>query len=137
MNSLNRVQLIGNLTADPEHKVTQNGTDVAKFSIATNMTIKLKDGTSEERVEYHRLTAFGRLADLASKWLKKGKKVYVEARLTTNKYTDKEGNTKYSIEIIVQDIIFLTPKETDQSAPQSNEESLVDAATDIFGGEVL
>ena len=93
MGSLNKVMLIGNLGRDPEIRYTQAGSAVANFSLATTDRWTDRQGQRQERTEWHDIVAFDRLADLAQNYLKKGKSVYIEGRLQTRSWEDKEGNT--------------------------------------------
>jgi single-strand DNA-binding protein len=105
--SLNRVQLIGNLTADPELRYTPQGIAVASFSIATNRTWTTGDGEKKESAQFHRIVAWSKLAEICDQYLAKGKKVYVEGRLETREWTDKQDVKKYTTEIIINDMILL------------------------------
>ncbi|MBP8016738.1 single-stranded DNA-binding protein [Candidatus Gracilibacteria bacterium] len=107
MNSLNKVQLIGNLTADPEIKQTPNGQFVANFSIATNRTWKDTSGTKQEQVEFHNVVLWGRLAEIAQQYIKKGKKVYIEGRLQTRNWEDQTGVKRYKTEVVGENLIML------------------------------
>lgn len=100
MASVNKVILIGNLGRDPETKYTTGGDAVANLSIATTEAWKDKSGAKQEKTEWHRVVLFGRQAEVAGEYLKKGRSVYIEGRLQTRKYTDKEGVEKYATEII-------------------------------------
>ncbi len=100
MASLNKVMLIGNLGKDPEVRYTGSGQAVASFSIATSEKFKNKSGEWEERTEWHRITLWGKQAEIAGEYLAKGRTVFIEGRLQTRKYTDRDGNEKYSTEII-------------------------------------
>lgn len=100
MASVNKVILIGNLGRDPETKYTTGGDAVANLSIATTEAWKDKSGAKQEKTEWHRVVLFGRQAEVAGEYLKKGRSVYIEGRLQTRKYTDKEGVEKYSTEIV-------------------------------------
>src|SRR6202166_1783912 len=107
--SVNKVILIGNLGKDPEVKYTQGGMPVAKFSIATNERFKDKDGQWQDRTEWHNVVAFQRLAEIVGEYLKKGGKCYVEGRLSTSSWDDKEtGQKKYKTEIIANDLVLLS-----------------------------
>jgi single-strand DNA-binding protein len=107
--SVNKVILIGNLGKDPEVKYTQAGMPVAKFSIATNERFKDKDGQWQDRTEWHNIVAFQRLAEIVGQYLKKGGKCYVEGRLSTSSWDDKEtGQKKYKTEIIANDLVLLS-----------------------------
>jgi single-strand DNA-binding protein len=115
--SLNKVQLIGNITRDPEVKKTQSGGTVATFSIATNRSWKV-DGEAKEEVEFHRIVAWDKLAELCEQLLTKGRKIYVEGRIQTRKYEDSTGQQKESTEIVIDDMILLDSKKTiDTSEP--------------------
>jgi single-strand DNA-binding protein len=104
MKSLNRIQLIGNLGKDPEVKYTQQGTPVAKLSLATNERVKDKAGEWQDRTEWHSVVLWQRLAEIASEHLKRGSRVYVEGRLQTRSWDDKQtGQKKYITEIIASD----------------------------------
>ncbi len=103
--SLNRVILIGNLTRDPELKYTPNGTAVCTFGVATNRSWTTADGTVKEDVQYHRIVAWQKLAELCGKLLSKGKKVYLEGRLTYRTFTGKDGQERSITEIVLDDFI--------------------------------
>ncbi|MFZ0732039.1 MAG: single-stranded DNA-binding protein [Candidatus Sulfotelmatobacter sp.] len=106
--SLNRVQLIGNLGKDPEIKYTPQGTPVAKLTIATNERYKDKAGEWQDRTEWHNVVLWQRLAEIAGEYLKKGGKVFVEGRLQTRSWDDKQtGQKKYMTEIVGNDLILL------------------------------
>jgi single-strand DNA-binding protein len=106
--SLNRVQLIGNLGKDPEVKYTPQGTPVAKLTIATNERFKDKSGEWQDRTEWHNVVLWQRLAEIAGDYLKKGGKVYIEGRLQTRSWDDKQTNQKkYMTEVVASDLILL------------------------------
>ncbi len=100
MASVNKVILVGNLGRDPETRYTTSGEAVTNVSIATTDTWKDKSGEKQERTEWHRVAFFGKLAEIAGEYLKKGSQVYVEGRLQTRKWQDKEGQEKYTTEIV-------------------------------------
>jgi len=100
MASVNKVILIGNLGRDPETRYTTGGDAVTNLNIATTDTWKDKNGEKQEKTEWHRVVLFGRQAEIAGEYLKKGRSVYIEGRLQTRKYTDKEGVEKYATEIV-------------------------------------
>lgn len=104
---LNKATLIGNLGADPEMRATPNGQSVANFRIATSETYTDKQGQKQERTEWHRIVVWGKLAELCGEYLKKGRQCYIEGRLQTREWTDKDGNKKYTTEVVAQDITFL------------------------------
>jgi single-strand DNA-binding protein len=106
--SLNRVTLIGNLGKDPEVKYTPSGTPVAKIALATNERYKDKNGEWQDRTEWHNVVLWQRLAEIAGEYLKKGGKVYVEGRLQTRSWDDKQTNQKkYMTEVVANDLILL------------------------------
>jgi len=100
MASVNKVILLGNLGRDPETRYTTGGDAVTNLNIATSEQWKDKSGEKQERTEWHRVVLFGRQAEIAGEYLKKGRSVYIEGRLQTKKYTDKDGVEKYSTEIV-------------------------------------
>jgi len=107
MASVNKVILVGNLGSDPEVKYTPSGAAVANFNIATNENWTSKDGKKEERTEWHRIVVWNKLAELCGEYLAKGRTVYVEGRLQTREWNDKDGNKRYTTEIVAQTIQFL------------------------------
>jgi single-strand DNA-binding protein len=100
MASVNKVILIGNLGKDPETRYLPSGDAVTNFSIATTEKWKNKSGEQQEHTEWHRISMFGKVAEIAGEYLKKGSPVYVEGRIRTRKWQDKEGQDKYSTEIV-------------------------------------
>jgi single-strand DNA-binding protein len=105
--SVNKVILIGNLGADPEVRYTPSGAPVANFRIATSDNWTDKQGQRQERTEWHRIVAWGKLAELCGEYLSKGRQVYVEGRLQTRQWDDRDGNKKYTTEIVANQITFL------------------------------
>lgn len=103
--SLNRIVLIGNLTRDPELKYTPTGTAVCTFGIATNRSWTTNDGQTKEDVQYHRVVAWQKLAELCGKILNKGRKVFVEGRMTYRTFTGKDGIQRTIAEIVLDDFI--------------------------------
>jgi single-strand DNA-binding protein len=103
--SINKVILLGNLTRDPELKYTPAGTAVCTFGIATNRAWTTADGQTKEEAQYHRVVAWQKLAELCSKLLTKGRKVYIEGRITYRDYTDKNGQPRHITEIVLDDFI--------------------------------
>src|SRR5262250_660486 len=107
--SVNKVILIGNLGKDPEVKYTPQGTAVAKITLATNESYKDKGGQWQERTEWHNVVLWQRLAEIAGEYLKKGSKVYIEGRLRTDSWDDREsGQKKYRTEIVGSDLVLLS-----------------------------
>ena len=125
--SVNKVILIGNLGKDPEVRSTQTGSKIANLTLATseNWTNK-QTGNNEEKTEWHRLVLFNKTAEIAEKYLKKGSKIFVEGKLQTRKWTDKDNQERYTTEIVVDNFTMLDRREGggggdyDQSAKQSN-----------------
>ena len=107
MSSVNKVILIGTLGRDPEIRNLPSGEAVANISLATNSKYKNRNGEMVEEVEWHRVTFFGRLAEIAGQYLKKGGSVYVEGRLKTRKYTDQSGIEKYATDIVANEMQML------------------------------
>ena len=106
--SLNKVILIGNLTRDPLIRYTAKGSAVASFAVATNRSWVPTDGGEKvDEVEYHNITIFGKLAEIAEKYLKKGDKAYFEGRLKTNKWQGEDGKDRYTTEVVVEDMLML------------------------------
>ena len=107
--SWNRVELIGNLTRDPELRYTPNGAAVCTFGMATNRTY-VTEGERKEEVDFHRLVAWNKLAELCQQLLKKGNKVFVSGRLQTRSWEGQDGEKRTVTEIVVEDMILLTPR---------------------------
>lgn len=105
--SLNRVQLIGNLTRDPELRYTPAGNAVCTFGLATNRSWTTDSGEKREEVDFHRIVAWNKLAELCSQFLVKGRKVYVEGRLSTRNWTAQDGAQKSTTEVVIDDMILL------------------------------
>lgn len=99
--SLNKVILVGNLGRDPEVRSTQNGDKVANLNIATSERWRDRDGNNQERTEWHRVVLFGKIADVAERFLRKGSKVLIEGKLQTRKWQDQSGQERYTTEIVV------------------------------------
>ena len=107
MSGVNKVILIGNLGANPEMRFTQGGTAVANLRLATTERYKDKNGQQQEVTEWHRVVLFARLAELAGQYLAKGRQVYIEGRIRTQKWQDKQGQTRYTTEIVATTMQFL------------------------------
>ena len=111
MASVNKVILIGNLGRDPETRYSADGAAIANVSVATTRRYKDSAGQQQEETEWHRVVFFGRLAEIAGEYLRKGRPVYVEGRLRTRKWTDKEGVEKYTTEIVAENMQMLGSRE--------------------------
>ncbi len=101
MASVNKAIILGNLGKDPEVRYMQDGKPVANLSIATTESWKDKDGNKQEKTEWHRISMFGGVAEVAEKYLKKGDSVYIEGKIQTRKWTNKDGHDQYSTEVVV------------------------------------
>ena len=104
---LNKAMIIGNLGADPEVRHTQSGSAVANLSVATNEKWTDKSGQKQERTEWHKVTVWGKQAESCEKYLTKGRRVYVEGRIQTRDWEDKDGNKRYTTEIVAHTVTFL------------------------------
>jgi single-strand DNA-binding protein len=150
---INKVILIGNLGRDPQTRYTQGGAAVTNFSIATSESWKDKQsGEQQERTEWHNIVCFARLGEIAGEYLRKGSKVYIEGRLQTRKWQDKDGHDRYSTEIIANDMQMLDgrggPGDAPESAPRQGgerkpsrgdtraEPSYDSSATSDFGDDI-
>jgi single-strand DNA-binding protein len=107
VGSVNKVILVGNLGKDPDVRSAQSGTSVVNFTLATNESWNNKEGQREERTEWHRVVVFGKLADICGKYLQKGKQVYIEGRLQTRSWDDREGNKRYTTEVVASNMVML------------------------------
>jgi single-strand DNA-binding protein len=115
--SLNKVLLIGHVGKDPEVRFTGSGTPVASFSLATNESWKDAEGNQQERTDWHNIIAWKKLAEICGQWLKKGSKVYIEGRIQTRDYDDKNtGTKKYITEIIASSMIMLSDNRKESGA---------------------
>jgi single-strand DNA-binding protein len=139
VRSLNKVQLIGNLTRDPEMRYTNSGTPVVTFGVATNKSWKDQDGNVKESAEFHNIVAWNKIAEICQQLLAKGMKVYIEGSLTTRSWEGDDGVTRYKTEVRVDDMILLDSKgkegagiedaEVSQEAPVEEEESIPEEET--------
>ena len=107
MASVNKAIIIGNLGRDPEMRYMPSGDAICNFSLATTDTWKDKNGEKQEKTEWHRISMFGKLAEIAGEYLKKGSQVYVEGRIQTRKWTNKEGQDQYTTEIVADKMQML------------------------------
>src|SRR5438045_2358159 len=104
---VNKVILVGNLGADPEVRFTPSGQAVANFRIATSESWNDKNGQKQERTEWHRIVVWGKLGELCGEYLAKGRQCFVEGRLQTREWTDKENRKQYTTEVVAQNVVFL------------------------------
>lgn len=120
--SLNKVQLIGNLTRDPEIRYTNSGTPVATFGVATNKSWKDTNGELKEIAEFHNVVAWNKMAEICQQLLAKGMKVYIEGSLTTRSWEAEDGATRYKTEVRVNDMILLDSKGKQGAGMEDTEE---------------
>jgi len=133
MASVNKVILIGRLTKDPETRFMSNGDAVTSVTIATSETWKDKSGEKQEKSEFHRVTFYRKLAEIAGEYLKKGRPVYIEGRLETRKWTDKDGIERYTTEVIADKMQMLGSKP--ESSSQQPQESRSQNKANVSGFE--
>ncbi|MEJ2111873.1 MAG: single-stranded DNA-binding protein [Acidobacteriota bacterium] len=138
MSSLNKIMLIGNLGKDPEIRYTPDGTPVANFSLATSENWTDKSGSRQEHTEWHTIVAWSRLADLSKKYLSKGRQVYIEGRVRTREWNDRDGNKRRTTEVIATQMVLLgsrsqssdagvQPMETARRADPEPDDSFMDS----------
>ncbi|MCF7812263.1 single-stranded DNA-binding protein [Candidatus Gracilibacteria bacterium] len=120
MNSLNRAEIIGNITRDPELKSTKAGQSVTTIGVATNRGWTDSSGTRHDEAEFHNVVCWGKLAEISCQFLKKGAKVYFAGRLRTRSWEDESGVKHFRTEIVAQDMIMLSPKDGDNGNNNSN-----------------
>lgn len=118
---INKVILIGRLGADPEVRYTSNGGAVANFNMATNESWTDKSGQKQERTEWHRIVVWGKLAELCGQYLSKGRQAFIEGKLQTREWTDKEGGKRYTTEVVAQTVQFLGGPGSERGAGASND----------------
>ncbi|HEL7630561.1 TPA: single-stranded DNA-binding protein [Stenotrophomonas maltophilia] len=116
---INKVILVGNLGNDPDTKYTQSGMAITRLSLATTSVRKDKDGNQQERTEWHRVVFFGKLAEIAGEYLRKGSNVYIEGSLRYDKYTGQDGVEKYTTDIVADEMQMLGGKQEGQSGGTS------------------
>jgi single-strand DNA-binding protein len=138
MAGVNKVILVGNLGKDPELKYTPGGQPLCQFSLATTERYNDKNSQQQKRTEWHNIVVWGKLAELANQYLKKGRSAYIEGRITTRSWDDRDGNKKYRTEIVAREIQFLSggaPGEGrgDDAAVPMPEESAVAGPTPAAG----
>ena len=137
---INKVIVLGNLGSDPDARYMPNGNAVTNISVATTNSWKDKEsGERQEETEWHRVVFFGRLAEIASEYLKKGSQVYVEGRLQTRKWEDKEGNDRWTTEIVANDMQMLGERISSSSNSDSTrvrKQSGSEFATDDFDDDI-
>ena len=115
--SVNKVVLVGHLGSDPDSRYTPSGTAVVNFTLATNEAWRDSNGESQEKTEWHRCVMFGKSAELAGEWVKKGQLVYIEGKLQTRNWEDKDGNKRYTTEIVSDVFTMLGRKMNESEKP--------------------
>ena len=132
MASVNKVIVLGNLGREPEVKYLPNGDAVCNFSLATTESWKDKNGQKQDKTEWHNIVLFRKLAEIAGEYLKKGRPAYIEGRLQTRKWTDKEGKERYTTEIIGEQMQMLGGKDDAKpTAPEAPKADFDDMENDI------
>ena len=124
MAGVNKVILIGNLGKDPDVRYLDNGIAVANFSLATTENYKNKSGERVSQTEWHNIVLWRGLAEVAEKYLKKGASIYIEGKIKTRRWEDKEGNTRYNTEILADSMNMLGNKQTQEDSPSLSSESV-------------
>ncbi|MDH3973784.1 MAG: single-stranded DNA-binding protein [Deltaproteobacteria bacterium] len=132
MAGVNKVILVGNLGRDPEVRYTKSGQAVASFSLATSERWTGKDGNKEEKTEWHRITAWGKLGEICGEYLSKGKQVYIEGRLQTREWEDKDGNKRQTTEIVANNMTMLGQAGGAPQGGTSNSHSASSGGPDDF-----
>lgn len=135
MSGVNKVILIGRLGRDPEMRFTKSGDGVCNFSMATSETWTDKSGEKQEKTEWHNIVIWGKLAEIATEYLSKGKQVYIEGRLQTREWDDKDGNKRSTTEIVANNMTMLGGGETKEQQPGPNSQSMRE--DDRGGDEIL
>lgn len=134
---INKVILVGNLGADPETRAMPSGVQVTNISIATSESWKDKQtGEQQERTEWHKVVFFGRLAEIASEYLRKGSQVYVEGNLRTNKWQDRDGNDRYTTEIVAKEMQMMGGRPGSGAPAQASSSAAPPPASDQFDDDI-
>lgn len=134
--SLNKVQLIGNLTRDPELRYTPTGAAVCTIGLATNRQWTTEAGEKKEETEFHRVVAWNKLAELCSQLLVKGRKIYVEGRLRTNQWQGQDGSQRSTTEVVIEDMIILDSKRPAGEAVSTSEAPVSEPVVEVKKEEV-
>lgn len=118
MSSVNKAIILGNVGKDPEIRYMADGKATTNLSVATSSSWKNKDGEKQESTEWHRISAFGKLAEIIGEYVKKGSQIYIEGRITTRKWKDKDGQDKYTTEIIADQMQMLGGPKSEAKPPE-------------------
>lgn len=137
MRGVNKVVLIGNLGKDPDIQILEGNIVVAKFSLATTETFKDRSGQIRSETEWHTIILWRGLGELARKFLKKGSLVYIEGKLRTRSWEDKDGNKKFATEIVGDNLVMLEKKSGDDEVDADVDSAILTPPTDEFGDEKL
>ncbi len=129
MSGVNKVILLGNLGKDPEIRNLESGAKVATFSLATNRSYKAQDGKRVDETEWHNIVLWGALADLAEKFLAKGRQVFIEGRIRTRQWDDKEGIKRYTTEIVGENMTFLGGRDQRDDPPPPSDQDIPDSSS--------
>ena len=140
--NLNKAMIIGNLTRDPEMRNTPSGQNVASFSIATNLVWTDQSGQQQKKTEFHNIIAWRKLADICSKYLHKGSKVFIEGRLQTTDWTGQDGVKRYRTEIVAENMIMLdnkggSPMNGGMGGSENNSEMTIEIPDDVIDDEEI
>ena len=135
MAGVNKVILVGNVGRDPELRHTKTGTAVCSFSLATSEKWTGKDGNKEEKTEWHRIVAWGKLGEICAEYLAKGKQVYIEGRLQTREWDDKDGNKKQTTEIVANNMTMLGQASGSSSSSNSSNPASSEAPSSSGGSD--
>ncbi len=130
-NSVNKVILVGRLGKDPEVKYTQSGVPVARFSMATDEVWKDQSGEKQQRTEWHTIVAWRKLAEICGQYLNKGKLVYIEGRLQTRNWEDKDGNKRYTTEIQADNMVMLGGKSDEAKSDKGAAAAAASSSTSL------
>jgi single-strand DNA-binding protein len=136
MAGVNKAILIGNLGADPEIRYTAGGSAVANFRIATTESWNDREGQRQERTEWHRIVAWGKLAELCGEYLSKGRQVYIEGKIQTRQWDDRDGNKRYTTEVVAQNLTFLGTRGGDDAGRPRKDNSNTDSSSSQGGGDL-
>ena len=137
MRSLNRVMLIGHLGADPELRQTKSGANLVSFPLATNATVRQQNGEKREVVDFHRVIAWGKLAEICNEYLGKGTAVYLEGKIVNHSFVDKEGNKHYRTEIMADELNILTWKKNKSGGQDVGLENVGQEEIDIVEEDLV
>ncbi len=119
---VNRVILVGHLGRDPEMRYTSSGTPVTNFSLATNERWNNQNGERQERTEWHKIVTWNKLAEISNQYLTKGQLVFIEGRIQTREWDDRDGNKRRTTEVIASDMRMMSPRSSDGFRPQEQEQ---------------